>query len=114
MGCYSRGLVVGRGYVLGAGLSAPSVMVDCRVAALVDLGRNNLLNTIISSPTVMVNQSIPIQTVLSRVHPLVMVNGTPLTLSVPCCLSRTLNFALTVPPIPLSSVQVPDRGAPSV
>jgi hypothetical protein len=124
VGCCSqlRGVVVGRGHVLNASVSVGSaVVVDCGVAALVDLGGGPVFDAGLSVASVMVNCTVPaivdsgggpardvglsvppvmvdctvyIHSVLSRRHPLVMFNGTSLAISVPCCLSVSCHLSL--------------------
>jgi hypothetical protein len=97
VGCcgHRRGVVVGRGHVLDAFVSVGSaVVVGCGVAAIVDLDGGPVLDAVLTVASVMVNCTVSIQSVLDRRHPLVMVNGTSLALSVPCCLSLSCQLSL--------------------
>jgi hypothetical protein len=85
---------LGGGPVLDAGLSVASVMVNCTVPAIVDLGRGPVLDVGLSVPPVMVNCTVYIHSVLGGRHPLVMFNSTSLALSMPCCLSVSCHLSL--------------------
>jgi hypothetical protein len=84
---------LGGGPVLDAGLSVASVMVNCTVPAIVDSGGGPALDVGLSVPPVMVDCTVYIHSVLGRRHPLVMFNGTSLAISMPCCLSVSCHLS---------------------